>query len=149
MKGGQAMGAKSCLIGQSIPAEPCCPFSGKPCRSDCALYIPTECKCCLVAFTELLKRDTTKGLRPITHQEREPQYQESGATQYRSLSLTAREKEVLNLVREGLTSRQVGERLGLSSRTVEFYRGSVLRKLGITSTIALLRMDIKEPGVIH
>jgi len=46
-------------------------------------------------------------------------------------ALTPREREVLSLVAEGFTSREVGRRLGISPRTVETHRGNLLRKLGL------------------
>ena len=42
--------------------------------------------------------------------------------------LTEREKEVLRLLKEGLTCRVIAQRLGLSLRTVEFYRAGIIRK---------------------
>ena len=45
--------------------------------------------------------------------------------------LTAREDEVLRLLSDGLTDREIGESLGISPRTVESHVGSVLRKLGV------------------
>jgi len=45
--------------------------------------------------------------------------------------LSAREEEVLRHLADGLTDRQIGERLGISPRTVETHVGSVLRKLGV------------------
>jgi predicted ATPase/DNA-binding CsgD family transcriptional regulator len=47
--------------------------------------------------------------------------------------LNAREVEVLRLVTTGLTNAEVAEKLFLSSRTVEWYLGSIYRKLGIHS----------------
>jgi len=45
--------------------------------------------------------------------------------------LSAREEEVLRHLADGLTDREIGERLGISPRTVETHVGSVLRKLGV------------------
>ncbi|GMQ86005.1 MAG: response regulator transcription factor [Acidimicrobiia bacterium] len=47
--------------------------------------------------------------------------------------LTDRELEVLRLVAKGLSNREVGERLGLSARTVETHLTHVYRKLGASS----------------
>jgi DNA-binding NarL/FixJ family response regulator len=46
-------------------------------------------------------------------------------------SLSPREREVLGLLAEGLTDREIGEALSISTRTVETHVGSVLRKLGV------------------
>jgi DNA-binding CsgD family transcriptional regulator len=44
--------------------------------------------------------------------------------------LTAREKEVMALIMNGLTSLEAGGVLGISRRTVEFHRAHVQRKFG-------------------
>jgi two-component system, NarL family, response regulator DevR len=46
-------------------------------------------------------------------------------------SLTDREREVLDLVAEGLTNKQIGERMFLSEKTVKNYVSSLLGKLGM------------------
>jgi DNA-binding CsgD family transcriptional regulator len=48
-------------------------------------------------------------------------------------SLTAREVQVLALVAEGLTNKQIGERLFISAKTVSVHVSAVLRKLGATT----------------
>jgi DNA-binding CsgD family transcriptional regulator/tetratricopeptide (TPR) repeat protein len=47
--------------------------------------------------------------------------------------LTEREAEVLELVAQGLTNRQIGERLFISGKTVSVHVSNVLAKLGVTS----------------
>lgn len=58
--------------------------------------------------------------------------------------LTEREADVLRLVVEGLTARQIGTRLGLSPRTVENHLQHVLRKLRLHSRAALVRYAIES-----
>ena len=53
--------------------------------------------------------------------------------------LTPREREVLGLVAEGLTSEQIAARLGIAARTVNVHRGALLDKMQARSTIDLLR----------
>ena len=45
--------------------------------------------------------------------------------------ISVREREVLALLADGLTDREIGERLGISPRTVETHVGSLLSKLGV------------------
>jgi two-component system response regulator FixJ len=54
--------------------------------------------------------------------------------------LTPREREVLALVAEGLTSEQIAGRLQIATRTVNVHRGSLLDKMQARSTIDLLRL---------
>jgi DNA-binding NarL/FixJ family response regulator len=44
--------------------------------------------------------------------------------------LTAREREILRLVAEGLANKEIGARLGISERTVKFHVGEILGRLG-------------------
>jgi DNA-binding NarL/FixJ family response regulator len=48
-------------------------------------------------------------------------------------SLTRRESEVLDLIRQGLTNPEIGERLFISTKTAEHHVGRVLAKLGVKS----------------
>lgn len=58
--------------------------------------------------------------------------------------LTPREREVLALIAEGLSSREIGERLEMGVRTVETHRTSLRRKLGLGSLAALVRYAIER-----
>ena len=46
--------------------------------------------------------------------------------------LSAREREVLDLVAEGLANKQIARRLGITERTVKVHLGSVFRRIGVT-----------------
>lgn len=48
-----------------------------------------------------------------------------------SAELTLRERQALQLIAEGLTNRQIGERLGLAEKTVKNYISGLLAKLGM------------------
>lgn len=54
--------------------------------------------------------------------------------------LTAREVETLSKLVRGLTSKQAAQQLGISHRTVDVHRASILQKLGAPTTMAALAM---------
>lgn len=58
--------------------------------------------------------------------------------QYRSVRLTPREREIAPLIGQGLTSRMIGERLGISTRTVETHRARLMKKFGVHNTAELV-----------
>ncbi len=62
--------------------------------------------------------------------------------------LTAREREVLALVAQGLTNRQIGQRLFMSDKTASVHVSAILRKLGATSRAqaAALAAQVLGPG---
>ena len=53
--------------------------------------------------------------------------------------LTPREREIAALLIEGLTSKGVGRRLGISPRTVDVYRARLMRKTGAATTPELVK----------
>ncbi|MDX1647401.1 MAG: response regulator transcription factor [Longimicrobiales bacterium] len=59
-------------------------------------------------------------------------------------SLTNRETEVLLLVAEGLTNREIGEKLEISPRTVETHRERVMDKLRIRTVAGLTRFVVEN-----
>jgi two-component system response regulator NreC len=62
--------------------------------------------------------------------------------------LTGREREVLELVAEGYTNREVSRDLGLSVKSVETYRARLMEKLGLSSRAELVRFAL-ECGVLR
>jgi two-component system response regulator DevR len=64
-------------------------------------------------------------------------------------ALTPREREVLDLMTEGLTNRQIGDRLFLSDKTVKNHVSSILGKLGIErrSQAAVLGAEARRGGL--
>ncbi len=57
-------------------------------------------------------------------------------------SLTTRQKEILRLVAQGYTNREIGERLEISVRTVEVHRFNLMRRLRVRNVAQLLRQAL-------
>lgn len=62
-------------------------------------------------------------------------------------SLTIRERQILPLIAEGLTNREIGERLNLAEKTVKNYISGLLSKLGLQrrTQAAVLHLESKQP----
>jgi DNA-binding NarL/FixJ family response regulator len=59
-------------------------------------------------------------------------------------TLSTREREVLQLAAEGLTSAAIGGRLNIGKRTVETHRANLQRKLGVKTQAELVRFAVKK-----
>ena len=58
--------------------------------------------------------------------------------------LTAKEKEVLQLIAEGYSSKQIAKHFTLSLNTIHVHRNNIMRKLGIHKQAELVRYALKE-----
>lgn len=58
-------------------------------------------------------------------------------------TLTSREQEIMVLLAEGLSSKEIAEKLFISPKTVDNHRTNILRKLNLHSTIELIRYAAK------
>jgi len=58
--------------------------------------------------------------------------------------LTPREREVFHLIAEGMTTKEIARRLGISAKTAENHRARVLDKLGVRNTAALVRYALRR-----
>jgi len=63
-------------------------------------------------------------------------------------ALTPRETEVLKLIVQGYTNRQIGDELSISVRTAESHRANLSEKLGLHSRVELVRYA-REHGLIE
>jgi two-component system, NarL family, response regulator NreC len=77
-----------------------------------------------------------KGVLARLHQPRKDAYD----------TLTPRERQVLQLIVEGLTNRKIAERLGLSIKTVDTHRARLMNKLDISDLTTLVKFYLKRNG---
>jgi DNA-binding NarL/FixJ family response regulator len=74
-------------------------------------------------------------------QSRKPRARQSASTLQ---SLTSREREVLQLIAEGHSAREIAQRLHLSVKTVETHRRQLMQKLEMKSVADLTKFAIRE-----
>jgi RNA polymerase sigma factor (sigma-70 family) len=60
--------------------------------------------------------------------------------------LTRREREIMSSMLESKSSREISEQLNMSARTVEFHRARLMKKLGASSLVELVRLSITAFG---
>lgn len=83
-------------------------------------------------------------VRVLLDESRSPQINQKDLAE----SLTQRETEVLRLIVEGYTNRQIGQELNISIRTVEGHRANISDKLGLHSRVELVRYA-RQHGLIE
>ena len=59
---------------------------------------------------------------------------------------TQQELQIVRLVAQGLSNREVAAQLFLSPRTIDFHLRNVFRKLGVTSRTQLAQLDLHQAG---
>ncbi|MEI8039916.1 MAG: response regulator transcription factor [Verrucomicrobiota bacterium] len=63
-------------------------------------------------------------------------------------TLTAREREVLELASKGLTNREIGEAIGCSDTTAKWHLKNIMQKLEVTDRTEATRVAV-ERGILH
>ncbi len=68
------------------------------------------------------------------------EWEQKSEAEQRCASLTSREREVMDYIVKGMSSRAIAEQLGVSNRTVEVHRARVMAKMAAGSLPDLVRM---------
>lgn len=64
------------------------------------------------------------------------------------LLFTDREIQVIQLLFEELTTNEIGDRINLSPRTIQGYRGRILEKTGAKNCVGIIKYGIKK-GILR
>lgn len=104
----------------------------------------------LIAGVEALERGETFFTSQLASRIHDKEFKDvkRRRTKRRKGPLTPREREILQLLAEGRTNREVGTNLGISVKTAETHRARVMRKLGVDSVADLVRYAIRN-GLIQ
>ncbi|TKJ43915.1 DNA-binding response regulator [candidate division TA06 bacterium B3_TA06] len=102
----------------------------------------------LVAALRSVYRGSTF-LSPSVSEKLRRQLQEGPprSSRYGPAKLTARERQILKLIADGYTSRQISEILKISFKTVQTHRAHIMEKLGVHSTAELTRYAVTK-GIV-
>jgi DNA-binding NarL/FixJ family response regulator len=61
-------------------------------------------------------------------------------------TLSKRELEIIRYIRDGLTSKEIADILGIASKTIEVHRHNILKKLGVKNSAGLIQL-INDRGL--
>jgi DNA-binding NarL/FixJ family response regulator len=113
-------------------------------RSGAAGYLLKEAA---VAELEMAIRAVARGdtyLSPAVSKRVVDDYvRRTGGTPDPLAVLTPRQREILQLVAEGHTSKEIAQRLGLSYRTVDSHRNEIMKRLGVSDVTGLVRFAVR------
>jgi len=70
--------------------------------------------------------------------------QPESASEKRQQPLTKREQEILKLFAEGLNNKEISTKLNISIRTVESHKNHIINKLGLKSTVEMVKFAIRN-----
>jgi DNA-binding NarL/FixJ family response regulator len=87
---------------------------------------------------------TTKRIKPTKVVRTARKAAPAKPTGKRSEGLTPRQKEILKLVSQGNTNRDIARRLTISVRTVEVHRFNLMRRLKVRNVAQLLRQALQD-----
>lgn len=97
----------------------------------------------LIAAVEALLQDrpffTSKVARMVLEGYLRPSEKEAEPS-----PLSAREREIIQLLAEGYSNKEVADRLGISAKTAETHRTNIMRKMGFRSITDLVRYAIRN-----
>ena len=97
----------------------------------------------MIAAIEMVRngRSYFSGEVTLKLSQKKPTIPENGTI--KMSGLTDRELEILKTLAEGLSSKEIGKQLHISARTVDTHRTNMMKKLGVTNVVGLLRWAIK------
>jgi FixJ family two-component response regulator len=84
----------------------------------------------------------------MAHDERHARYRlERLVTRRRVAALSRREREILNLLLEGLLNKQIAAAIGIRENTVEVHRANLMRKLSARTPVELARIVVSAKAI--
>ena len=64
------------------------------------------------------------------------------------VDLTPRQRQIVTLIADDLTAKEIADRMSISPKTVEFHRTLIRHRLGVTGTAGIVRYAIRA-GLIQ
>ena len=134
----------SCASWPAAPGSPCPPRSMRRSRTGCR----RRADGCRSTATRWARRPIGRTAGP-TSSARSPASRRPATRRPDTFGLSGREREVLALVAQGRTNREIGERLFISQKTVGVHVGNILAKLAVSGRVeaaaVAIRLGLTEP----
>lgn len=104
-------------------------------------YVPKE-----AAPGELVRaiREALRGRRYVAAPAPQNGWDRESKAGGRRPGLTARQRQILALVAQGLSGKEIASRLGISPKTVEFHKAGIAERLGVRGTAELVRYALRR-----
>ena len=126
--------------GQKLSALPCIP--NPPMRGKCCSLVPVGMSPKILPREEMVNAilEVSKGNKFVCEEIREliAESEEEPESQSAINTLTEREMDVINLIRQGSSSKDISLNLKISIKTVEVHRHNILKKLRLKNAASLI-----------
>ncbi len=83
-------------------------------------------------------------LSPLVARRLMKQLQSDREHQQRVGTLSARERQILTLLAQGLTSKEIAQQISISANTVDNHRARLLSKLGVSNTASAISLAVRQ-----
>jgi DNA-binding NarL/FixJ family response regulator len=83
-------------------------------------------------------------LTPLVARRLMNQLQSDREHQQRVGTLSARERQILTLLAQGLTSKEIAQQISISANTVDNHRARLLSKLGVSNTVSAISLAVRQ-----
>jgi len=83
-------------------------------------------------------------LTPLVARRLMNQLQSDREHEQRLGTLSARERQILTLLAQGLTSKEIAQEISISANTVDNHRARLLSKLGVSNTASAISLAIRQ-----
>ena len=110
----------------------------------CAYVLKADASSELIAALEAVQEGRPFLSRRVSSALLSGRFEPAGTARPARPTLTPREREIVQRLAEGLSSRRIGAELSISPKTVEAHRSNVMRKLNLHSVSELVRYAVRN-----
>jgi DNA-binding NarL/FixJ family response regulator len=83
-------------------------------------------------------------IQGFIHQAKEKELKQEKENSFKKACFTKRELEIITLFAEGLTNKEISDKLNISIRTVDSHKSNIMQKLEVKSSVEIVKFAIKN-----